>query len=178
MTEPLSKIDSAVQGIDSPTDKKETAAAKRRQSSAAAPGVYNLLDLQEEETVIELPIETQQTGWKINESSSKVEDPAILKLLLTKPPVKKIDLRFPTGIEITARNRNGVTIKDALDAIHKKYRGKDGDELPEPYLQGFIYDTDESWTRLEVKLGSTATSAMTGGGGGKKKKGKKDKEEE
>lgn len=46
----------------------------------------------------------------------------MLKLHLTKPPVKKIDLRFPLGLEVTARNMKGVTIKDALDAIHKSYK--------------------------------------------------------
>ena len=51
-----------------------------------------------------------------------MEDPAILKLHLTKPPVKRIDLHFPLGMEVTARNLKGVTIKDALDAIHKAYK--------------------------------------------------------
>jgi hypothetical protein len=59
---------------------------------------------------------------KINKSSATVEDPAILKLHLTKPPVKRIDLHFPLGMEVTARNLKGVTIKDALDAIHKAYK--------------------------------------------------------
>lgn len=43
MTEPLQKVDSAVQGLDSPVDKKD--AAKRRQSSAAAPGVSKIQEL-------------------------------------------------------------------------------------------------------------------------------------
>jgi hypothetical protein len=59
---------------------------------------------------------------KINTSSSQVEDPSILKTHLTKPPVKRIDLHFPLGMEVTARNLKGVTIKDALDAIHKPYK--------------------------------------------------------
>jgi hypothetical protein len=42
--------------------------------------------------------------------------------MLTTPPVKKIDLHFPLGLEVTARNMKGVTIKDALDAIHKPYK--------------------------------------------------------
>lgn len=42
--------------------------------------------------------------------------------MLTKPPVKRIDLHFPLGMEVTARNLKGVTIKDALDAIHKSYK--------------------------------------------------------
>lgn len=51
-----------------------------------------------------------------------MEDPAILKIPLTNPPVKKIDLHFPLGMEVTARNLKGVTIKDALDAIYKAYK--------------------------------------------------------
>lgn len=42
--------------------------------------------------------------------------------MLTTPPVKKIDLHFPLGLEVTARNLKGVTIKDALDAIYKQYK--------------------------------------------------------
>lgn len=41
---PLSKVDSAVQGLSSSPPKEEKA-AKRRQSSAAAAGVYNIKDL-------------------------------------------------------------------------------------------------------------------------------------
>ena len=55
-----------------------------------------------------------------------IEEPekSYLKKLLTTPPVKKIDLHFPLGLEVTARNLKGVTIKDALDAIYKQYRKK------------------------------------------------------
>jgi hypothetical protein len=38
--------------------------------------------------------------------------------------VKRIDLHFPLGMEVTARNLRGVTIKDALDAIYKAYKKK------------------------------------------------------
>ena len=47
-----------------------------------------------------------------------------MKKMLTTPPVKKIDLHFPLGLEVTARNMKGVTIKDALDAIYKQYKKK------------------------------------------------------
>jgi hypothetical protein len=59
---------------------------------------------------------------KINTSPSTVEEPTYLKMYLTTPPVKKIDLHFPLGIDLTARNLKGVTIKDALDAIYKAYK--------------------------------------------------------
>lgn len=65
-----------------------------------------------------------RTYRKINTSSGTVEDKDILKLHLTKPPVKRIDLHFPLGMEVTARNLKGVTIKDAMDAIHKAYKKK------------------------------------------------------
>jgi len=45
-------------------------------------------------------------------------------MFLITPPVKKIDLHFPLGLEVTARNSKGVTIKDALDAIHKQFKKK------------------------------------------------------
>ena len=51
-----------------------------------------------------------------------MDNPDALKKLLSTPPVKKIDLVFPTGIVVTARNLKGVTIKDALDAIHKQFK--------------------------------------------------------
>jgi len=77
-----------------------------------------------EEKGIELQVakETQKTGWKINTSPTSIDDKDILKKLLTNPPVKKIDLHFPLGMEVTARNLKGVTIKDAFDAIHKPYK--------------------------------------------------------
>ena len=59
---------------------------------------------------------------KINTSPSTIDEKDILKKMLTTPPVKKIDLHFPLGLEVTARNLKGVTIKDALDAIHKQFK--------------------------------------------------------
>jgi hypothetical protein len=55
-----------------------------------------------------------------------LEEPekTMLKKHLTTPPVKKIDLHFPLGLEVSARNMKGVTIKDALDAIYKQFRKK------------------------------------------------------
>lgn len=48
----------------------------------------------------------------------------MLKKPLCEPMVRKIDLHFPLGLEVTARNLKGVTIKDALDAIHKQFKKK------------------------------------------------------
>lgn len=177
MTEPLSKIDSAVQGLDSPVDKKD--AAKRRQSSAAAPGVSKIQDLEANKTPIELPIATQQTGWQVNESptADHVEDPSVLDQHLTEPPVKRIDLWFELGdTTVSASNFKGVTIKDALKAIHKRYKTKDPEDLGDSkYLKGFIWE-ESHWTRLQVVLSAQKTIAAGEGGG--KKKGKKSKKVE
>ncbi|EXJ71525.1 uncharacterized protein A1O5_05333 [Cladophialophora psammophila CBS 110553] len=147
-TSDLTKVDSAI-GVDDAAHKDAAKETKRRTTSSA-PGVMNIIDLEKEGTKIAVAAETQKTGWKINTSPSTVEDPSILKKLLTTPPVKKIDLHFPLGLEVTARNLKGVTIKDALDAIHKQFKKKADDEMEEPYLKGFEWDPEESWTRLKV----------------------------
>jgi hypothetical protein len=61
---------------------------------------------------------------KLNTSPSTVEDKDVLKKPLCLPKVRSIDLHFPLGLEVTARNLKGVTIKDALDAIYKQYKKK------------------------------------------------------
>ena len=59
---------------------------------------------------------------KMNTSPASIDDPSVLKKPLCQPLLKKIDLHFPLGMEVTARNLKGVTIKDALDAIYKQYK--------------------------------------------------------
>ncbi|KAK4238334.1 homogentisate 1,2-dioxygenase-domain-containing protein [Achaetomium macrosporum] len=145
MSEPLTKVDSAVQGIDIAPPAKET---KHRRASSSAGGVMNINDLEAQGIELQIAKETQATGWKINTSPTTVEDKEILKKMLTTPPVKKIDLHFPLGLEVTARNLKGVTIKDALDAIYKQFKKRADDELDLPYLAGFEWDKEESWTRL------------------------------
>jgi hypothetical protein len=143
----------------------------RRQSSAAAPGVMNVLDLEKDGVELQIAKETQKTGWKINTSPNTIDDASVLKKLLTTPPVKRIDLHFPLGMEVTARNLKGVTIKDAMDAIHKAYKKRADDELDQPYLAGFEWDKEESWTRLVVHLSKDAGAQMKQGGKKKKDKG-------
>ncbi|KAK4133662.1 hypothetical protein BT67DRAFT_450085 [Trichocladium antarcticum] len=170
MSEPLTKVDSAVQGIDIPSPK----ATKHRRTSSSAHGVMNVKDLEEQGIELQIAKETQMTGWKINTSPATIDEKDMLKKLLTTPPVKKIDLHFPLGLEVTARNLKGVTIKDALDAIHKQFKKRADDELDLAYLAGFEWDKEESWTRLVVHLRKDAGQSMSSGG--KKKKGKKEAE--
>ena len=75
---------------------------------------------------------------KLNTSPQSVDDKDHLKLPLCQPLVKKIDLHFPLGLEVTARNLKGVTIKDALDAIHKQFKKKVSLFLPNHFVFTFI----------------------------------------
>jgi len=82
---------------------------------------------------------------KLNTSPATLDDKDVLKKPLCLPLVRKIDLHFPLGLEVTARNLRGVTIKDALDAIHKQFKKKvrvrsilvaptDASSIPHPSL--------------------------------------------
>lgn len=164
MSEPLTKVDSAVQGLPS-SPPKET---KHRRASSSANGIMNINDLEAQGIDLVIAPETQKLGWKINTSPTTIDDKEYLKKMLTSPPVKKIDLHFPLGLEVTARNLKGVTIKDALDAIHKQFKKRADDELDLAYLAGFEWDKEESWTRLVVHLRKDA--GQTGFSNSKKKK--------
>ncbi|KAJ5359909.1 hypothetical protein N7517_009100 [Penicillium concentricum] len=155
MSVPLTKVDSAIAGLEISDEKpepieKEVKHKTHKRTSSTAEGIWNIKDLEEQKLDLTLPIETQKTGWKLNTSPSTIEDKDILKMFLVTPPVKKIDLHFPLGLEVTARNLKGVTIKDALDAIYKQFKKKADDELDKPYLAGFEWDKEECWTRLIV----------------------------
>ncbi|KAI1653260.1 hypothetical protein F4813DRAFT_375243 [Daldinia decipiens] len=180
MAEPLTRVDSAVQGLSESPPKEKI--SHRRTSSSAA-GIQSMKELNENQIEIEVAIESQATGWKINTSPSTVEDKELLKKPLITPLVRAIDLRFDTGVVVTARNnKHGVTIKDALDAIYKHNKKRADDELAEPYLKGFEWvpnhpqvkdDPDrrkEEWERLYIHLSSTP--GVSSSGGSKKKKNK------
>ncbi|OAL54476.1 hypothetical protein IQ07DRAFT_639989 [Pyrenochaeta sp. DS3sAY3a] len=164
--------DDTLQKVDSLVEEPKDGAAKKghRRASSMAADVFNIEDLEKENKEIKISLETQKLGWKLNKSPSTVEDPAVLKLPLTEPKLKKITLHFPLGLEVTARNLKGVTIKDALDAIHKQFKKRADDEFDKPYLAGFEWDPEECYTRFIVHQANQPTSAMSGGSGGKKKK--------
>merc|ERR1712225_217010 len=66
---PLSKVDSAVQGLSSSPPKE------KRRASSSVPGVYNILDLEKEGTELQIAPETQKLNWHINKSPMTLEDP-------------------------------------------------------------------------------------------------------
>jgi len=144
-TTPLSKVDSAIEHGDA-VEKK----ISHRRASSSAAGVRNINDLETEGVEIKIDPITQQLNWKLNTSPSSIDDKDALKKPLCTPLIKKVDLHFPLGLEVTARNLKGVTIKDALDAIHKQFKKKADDELEAPYLAGFEWDKEECYTRFVV----------------------------
>ncbi|OTB09369.1 hypothetical protein M426DRAFT_18016 [Hypoxylon sp. CI-4A] len=228
MTEPLTRVDSAVQGLEpdsplkekfnridsgvhdldlnSPTDDKRTRrdsaieglepvspvkdkpSHRRKSSSAAKVHIPTIKDLEKNRTPIQVAIETQGTGWKINTSPTSVDDKELLTKPLVTPIVKNIELVFPLGSRVTIRNtKEGLLIKDALDAIHKHNKNRADDELTEPYLKGFEWSLlntykdvpagkDEleafktEWCRLYIHQSSTP--GVSSHGGSKKKKNK------
>ncbi|EMD00996.1 hypothetical protein BAUCODRAFT_191829 [Baudoinia panamericana UAMH 10762] len=168
----LSKVDSAIDDAPaSPTESK----IKHRRTSSTVSGVFNINDLEKENVELKIAPETQKLNWKINSSPSTIEDKEVLKKLLTTPPIKKIDLHFPLGLEVTARNLKGVTIKDACDAIYKAYKKRADDELEAPYLAGFEWDREECYTRFIVH--QKKTGDVVSSGSSKKKKAKGGEEE-
>ncbi|EFW23346.1 conserved hypothetical protein [Coccidioides posadasii str. Silveira] len=146
MSEPLTKVDSAVAGLSTSPSEGKKASKRVTQDN----GVMNINDLEKEGIELQIAPETQKLNWKLNTSPASLDEKDTLKKLLTTPPVKKIDLHFPLGLQVTARNLKGVTIKDALDAIYKQFKKKADDELDNPILAGFEWDKEESWTRLIV----------------------------
>lgn len=173
MSVPLTKVDSAIAGLsldDKPPAPSEKEVKKgHKRLSSQGENVWNIKDLEEQKIELELPIETQKTGWRLNTSPNTIEDKDILKMFLVTPPVKKIELHFPLGLEVSARNLKGVTIKDAMDAIYKQYKKKKDDELENPYLKGFEWDKDECWTRLIVHQTSQGPPKEPSGKKSKKK---------
>jgi len=145
----LKKSDSAMsEGLSSsPIESK----IRHRRTSSTVSGVFNINDLEKEGAEISISIETQKTNWKLNTPPTSIADPDLLKVPICSPPIKKIDLVWPSGLSVTARNMKGVTIKDALDAIYKQYKKKADDELDEkPILAGFEWDREECYTRFIV----------------------------
>ncbi|KAK4560376.1 hypothetical protein LTR86_005572 [Recurvomyces mirabilis] len=164
----LSKVDSAID--DAPASPSESK-PKHRRSSSTVSGVFSIVDLEKENVDLKIAPETQKLNWKINTATSTIDDKEALAKLLCHPPIKKIDLHFPLGLEVTARNNKGVTVKDACDAIYKQFKKKADDELESPYLAGFEWDREECYTKFIVHQKKTG-DASSGGGSSKKKKGK------
>lgn len=134
-----------------------TETKKHRRGSSTAEGgqVFKAEDLAADKTPIIITKEVARLNWKMNTSPSTVED-VNLSQPLTNPPLRAVKIWFPSGIQVTARNLKGVTIKDALKAIYKLYHKKADDELDLPVLdtiewtEFFATDRDD-WGAVLVK---------------------------
>jgi len=139
--------------VDDTSPASPTQLKGHRRTSSSVSGVFSPAELEEQKKDLQLAKDVSKLNWKINTSANSLGEPDIIKKLLTTPPVSRIDLQFPLGLHVTARNRKGVTIKDALDAIHKSFKKRADDELDEPILAGFIYDpADFGYGTLRVVL--------------------------
>ena len=91
--------------------------------------------------------------------------------MLTTPPVKKIDLHFPLGLEVTARNLKGVTIKDALDAIHKQFKKRVRYQHTFPYRKPVCFANHASRYLLRRLMTSLISLTSQGSSGTRKSRG-------
>jgi len=139
----------------SPTEGKEK--KHRRGSSVADTPVFKAEELAATKTKITIAKDVPRLNWKMNTSPATLDDGIDLDVALTNPPLKAVQIWFPTGLHVTARNlRKGVTIKDALKAIHKMYHKKADDELDLPVLDTiewteFFAEDREYWGAVLVK---------------------------
>ena len=96
----------------------------------------------------------------MNTSPTTVEEKEILSVHLVTPPVRAINIHLneprkdssEIPIVLTARNKEGVTIKDALAAIYKHYRKKVSRCVIVPLL---LERTFSNWTRTNRKIMSS-----------------------
>ncbi|KAK3056297.1 hypothetical protein LTR09_002804 [Extremus antarcticus] len=177
----LQKVDSAISDEPgSPSDVKKTTHRRTSSTVSSAANIADLGDwanipLKKEGVELRIAPETQKLNWKLNQSPATIDDKEALKKPLCTPMVRKVDLAFPLGLEVTARNLKGVTVKDALDAIYKQYKKKQDDELEEPYLAGFEWDKEANYQKFIVHQKKTGEAPS---GGSKKKKNKGGNDEE
>jgi len=170
----LAKVDSAVQGLE-PASPSRTKPGHRRKSSSD----NNVVDIKTlDRESVKFSDEIAQLGWKINASTSSAADKEVLKKMLTDPPVKSIEFCMPltsdtAGIEFKVVKPKGVTIKDVMDKLSKKYKDKHDEDLPfgeqRAFLQGFVWNAHLQ--KFIVQLGE---ESLGGGSGKKKKKEKKE----
>jgi len=121
----------------------QDATKHKRATSTAVAGVYTAAELESEGKNIEIAKEIQKLNWKINTSPTTLQEPDVMKKMATTPPMSKLELKFPMGLTVTARNKKGITIKDCLDVIWKQFRKKADDELDMPILAGFVFDKED-----------------------------------
>jgi hypothetical protein len=122
-------------------------------------------------------------GWKINTAPQTSE--TMGKELLayyadtfaTEPPMGRVHIKIGVGIDLkVSKATKGVKVKDVIEAIYSKYGKKFKSEDPEdPYLVGFLYDTDDEPGTLTAVLKKEPVGGSQAGGKKKKSKDKSEK---
>ena len=55
----------------------------------------------------------------------------------------RIDLKFPQSLTLTVRKPKGVTVKDAMDTIYKKFKSKSLEDIAEPIVGELEWDPND-----------------------------------
>jgi len=158
----------------------------RKESVSNVPHLFTAEEAKEKEIIVlphDFTKDKEALGWKINTAPQTSE--TLGKELLayyadtfvTEPPMGKVHIKIGVGIDLKiSKATKGVKVKDVIDAIYTKYGKKFKSEDPEnPYLVGFIYDTDDEPGTLTAVLKKDAPLGGFSTGGKKKKS--KDKSE-
>ncbi|ORY79380.1 hypothetical protein BCR37DRAFT_381522 [Protomyces lactucae-debilis] len=130
--------------------------SRSRRRSSAAEGVFSPKELQEVGVEIVPNPNIKKLKWRICESPAKLAEADLDKAdwmheMLTTPPVNRIDLKFPQSLTLTVRKPKGVTCKDAMDVVYKKFKHKALEDIAEPQLDELEWDRND-YATLELLL--------------------------
>jgi len=158
----------------------------RKESISNVPHLFTAEEAKEKNIQVlphDFSKDKEPLGWKINTAPQTSE--TLGKELLayyadtfvTEPPMGKVHIKIGVGIDLKiSKATKGVKVKDVIDAIYTKYGKKFKSEDPEdPYLVGFVYDTDDEPGTLTAVLKKENVGGSSTGGKKKKSKDKSEK---
>jgi len=158
----------------------------RKESISNVPHLFTAEEAKEKNVTVlphDFSKDKEPLGWKINTAPQTSE--TLGKELLayyadtfvTEPPMGRVHIKIGVGIDLKiSKATKGVKVKDVIDAIYTKYGKKFKSEDPEePYLVGFVYDTDDEPGTLTAVLKKEHVGGSSTGGKKKKSKDKSEK---
>ncbi|RPA77021.1 hypothetical protein BJ508DRAFT_175773 [Ascobolus immersus RN42] len=157
----------------------------RKESVSNVPHLFTAEEAKEKNITVlphDFSKDKEPLGWKINTAPQTSE--TLGKELLTyyadtfatEPPMGKVHIKIGVGIDLkVSKATKGVRVKDVIEAIYTKYGKKFSEDPEDPYLVGFVYDTDDEPGTLTAVLKKESPVGHSVGGGKKKKS--KDKSE-
>lgn len=167
------KVDSAVPGVDAESPKPEKKHARKQSTDVVDVKTLDPLSVKFAHDDI------ASIAWKISEPTTKGNDKEATKKFLTEPPIKSFEFcvqlsETTAGVEFKVVKPKGVTIKDVMDKLSKKYKGFNEEDLPagpsKTFLKGFKWNPN--FEKFVVVLDDEISIT---GGGASSKKGKKKK---